>query len=174
MRPRPEVKVTGWIAAQAIDTLFLSVVTIGELESGFTTMHDSTRRARLEESLERHLRQLFPGWVLPVTRSRSRLPSDGASSTGRASRSGSPQYVGRHDRTSKATRIKTFRAVARRGLGTAAKRPSLLEGGAAETIPSVPPLTFSCPIKHSQVRVRPGTMTLGGLRMIVLVESHVV
>jgi len=67
MRPRPEMKVTGWIAAQDIGTLFLSVVSIGELESGFTTMQDTTRRARLEESLERHLSQLFPGRILPVT-----------------------------------------------------------------------------------------------------------
>ena len=69
MRPRPEAKVTTWIAAQDINTLFLSVVTIGELESGFTTTPDPTRRVRLEESLERHLKQLFPGRVLPVTES---------------------------------------------------------------------------------------------------------
>ena len=67
MRPRPELKVTNWIAAQDIAALFLSVVSIGELESGFTTMQDAPRRARLEASLERHLRLLFPGRVLPVT-----------------------------------------------------------------------------------------------------------
>jgi predicted nucleic acid-binding protein len=67
MRPRPEAKVTGWIAAQNIETLFLSVVSIGELETGFTTMLDAQRRARLEASLERHMALLFPGRVLPVT-----------------------------------------------------------------------------------------------------------
>ena len=67
MRSRPEAKVTGWVAAQNIETLFLSVVSIGELETGFTTMLDAQRRARLEASLERHMALLFPGRVLPMT-----------------------------------------------------------------------------------------------------------
>jgi toxin FitB len=67
MRPRPEGKVKEWVAAQAISALFLSVVSIGELEAGFTTMPDAARRERLEASLERHLALLFPGRVLPVT-----------------------------------------------------------------------------------------------------------
>jgi predicted nucleic acid-binding protein len=67
MRPRPEPRVKGWVAAQDISALFLSVVSIGELETGFTTMQDAARRTRLEASLERHLALLFPGRVLPVT-----------------------------------------------------------------------------------------------------------
>ena len=67
MRLRPEPKVKGWVAAQDISVLFLSVVSIGELETGFTTMQDATRRTRLEAALERHLALLFPRGVLPVT-----------------------------------------------------------------------------------------------------------
>jgi predicted nucleic acid-binding protein len=67
MRTRPEPRVTEWVAAQDISALFLSVVSIGELETGLTTMRDGARRARLEASLERHLTLLFPGRVLPVT-----------------------------------------------------------------------------------------------------------
>jgi len=55
MRARPDLKVKDWVAAQDIRTLFLSVVSIGELEAGFTTMRDAARRARLEASFERHL-----------------------------------------------------------------------------------------------------------------------
>jgi len=69
MRPRPEPKVSQWIAAQDIGTLFLSVVSLGELETGFTTMQDAERRMRLEASLTRYLSLLFPGSILPVTRS---------------------------------------------------------------------------------------------------------
>jgi predicted nucleic acid-binding protein len=47
--------------------LFLSVASIGELETGFTTVRDHERRARLKASLERHLALLFPKRVLPVT-----------------------------------------------------------------------------------------------------------
>jgi predicted nucleic acid-binding protein len=45
----------------------VSVVSVGELETGFATMRDAARRARLEASLERYLALLFVGRVLPVT-----------------------------------------------------------------------------------------------------------
>ncbi len=67
MRLRPEPKVEHWVAAQEMSAFFLSVVSIGELETGLTTMQDAARRARLEASFERHLTLLFPGRVLPVT-----------------------------------------------------------------------------------------------------------
>jgi hypothetical protein len=47
MRPRPEPKVKSWIAAQNINAWFLSVVSIGELESGFS-LSDAERRRRPE------------------------------------------------------------------------------------------------------------------------------
>ncbi len=68
MRPRPEQRVKDWVAAQDIGSLFLSVVSIGELETGFATMRDTERRARLEASLERYLNLLFQETILPVTR----------------------------------------------------------------------------------------------------------
>jgi len=67
MRPRPEPKVQDWVAAQDIGTLFVSVVSIGEMETGFATMRDAARRARLEASFERCLALLFAGRVLPIT-----------------------------------------------------------------------------------------------------------
>lgn len=67
MRSRPEAKVQECVAAQDIGSLFVSVVSIGELEPGFATMRDAERRARLEASLERHLALLFVGRILPVT-----------------------------------------------------------------------------------------------------------
>jgi predicted nucleic acid-binding protein len=67
MRSRPEPKVQGWVAAQDIGALFVSVVSIGELETGFATMRDAARRARLEAALGRYLAFLFAGRVLPVT-----------------------------------------------------------------------------------------------------------
>lgn len=67
MRQRPEPKVISWIAAQPTEALFLSVVSIGELESGFITMEDDERRQRLEAWLERLLHTLFQRRVLPLT-----------------------------------------------------------------------------------------------------------
>jgi predicted nucleic acid-binding protein len=34
VRPQPEPKVKAWVAAQDLDTLFVSVVTFGELRKG--------------------------------------------------------------------------------------------------------------------------------------------
>jgi toxin FitB len=63
MRSAPERKVQDWLAAQDIHALFLSVVSIGEMESGFAILRDAARRARLEASLARHLAHLFSGRV---------------------------------------------------------------------------------------------------------------
>jgi hypothetical protein len=45
-RPGPEPKVQNWLATQEIHTLFLSVGSVGEMESGFATMLDAARRRR--------------------------------------------------------------------------------------------------------------------------------
>jgi predicted nucleic acid-binding protein len=68
MRHHPEPGVKDWVAAQDIGSLFVSVVSIGELEAGFATMRDTERRKRLEASLERYLSLLFQENFLPVTR----------------------------------------------------------------------------------------------------------
>lgn len=68
VRLRPEGRVTEWIARQANDTLFLSVVTIGELRRGFITAPDPQRRARLERWLETDVLLWFDGRILPVTK----------------------------------------------------------------------------------------------------------
>ncbi|MFN0170486.1 MAG: type II toxin-antitoxin system VapC family toxin [Bryobacteraceae bacterium] len=66
-RSRIEPKVQDWVAAQNFGDLLISVVSIGEMEKGFTMMDDVQRRARLEAWLERQLAELFRGQVLPVT-----------------------------------------------------------------------------------------------------------
>jgi predicted nucleic acid-binding protein len=59
MRPRPDPKVQDWVAAQDVVSLFMSVVSIGELETEFATTRDASRRVRLEASLERYLALLL-------------------------------------------------------------------------------------------------------------------
>ena len=66
-KARIEPKVRSWVAAQQFGALLISVVSIGEMEKGFTTMSDLQRRSRLESWLERQLIELFRGQVLPVT-----------------------------------------------------------------------------------------------------------
>ncbi len=54
-----------WIDAPAIETLFLSAITEGELRAGMALLPASKRRAGLQESLETRGLPLFAGRVLP-------------------------------------------------------------------------------------------------------------
>jgi predicted nucleic acid-binding protein len=69
IRPQPEPKVKTWIAAQSLDTLFISAVSFGELRKGITLRSPGKRRTELEVWLETDLSVLFFGRILPVTRS---------------------------------------------------------------------------------------------------------
>ena len=60
-------KVTAWVAVQDLDSLFLSVVSFGELRKGITIMSPVKRRAELEVWLETDLLKLFSGRILPMT-----------------------------------------------------------------------------------------------------------
>ncbi len=66
-RPRPDAIVTAWLAAQDLNTLFLSVVTLGELRKGITVMPASIRKSELERWLRGELLHVFEGRVLPLT-----------------------------------------------------------------------------------------------------------
>ena len=66
-KARIEPKVQRWVTSQQFGALQISVVSIGEMEKGFTTMSDLDRRSRLESWLGRQLIELFRGQVLPVT-----------------------------------------------------------------------------------------------------------
>ena len=65
----PDVRVSGLVGAQDNASLYLSVVTIGELRRGFTLLPRGKRRARLEQWFERYLLPLFADRILPVTQS---------------------------------------------------------------------------------------------------------
>jgi predicted nucleic acid-binding protein len=57
--------VTEWIDAQAIETLFLSAITVAELRAGMALLPAGKRRAGLQQSLETWVLPLFAGRVLP-------------------------------------------------------------------------------------------------------------
>jgi predicted nucleic acid-binding protein len=71
VRPQPEPKVKTWVAAQALDTLFISSVSFGELRKGIILRAPGKRRAELEAWIETDLSILFSGRILSVTRSTS-------------------------------------------------------------------------------------------------------
>lgn len=65
LRPAPEASVIEWIDAQALETLFLSAITVAELRAGLALLPAGKRRAGLEMGLEKRVLPLFSGRVLP-------------------------------------------------------------------------------------------------------------
>ncbi len=55
-----------WIGSAVEQTLFLSVLTLGEIRKGLAALPPSTRRARLESWLEVDVKSRFSGRILPV------------------------------------------------------------------------------------------------------------
>lgn len=67
-KPAPNASVVGWLRRQARDELFLSVVTIGEVEKGIALLKHTDRRRALEGWLTSMLEQWFEGRVFDVDR----------------------------------------------------------------------------------------------------------
>jgi toxin FitB len=65
LRQAPEARVIDWIDAQAMETLFLSAITVAELRAGVALLAAGKRRSGLQENLEKRVLPLFAGRVLP-------------------------------------------------------------------------------------------------------------
>lgn len=63
MRTEPHPSVTGWLDAQAVETLFLSSITVAEVMFGVGTLPQGSRKDRLTAKLE-GLLALFAARVL--------------------------------------------------------------------------------------------------------------
>lgn len=66
-RPRPEKKVIAFVAAQPLDDLFISEVTLAELRFGIELTVEPGQRAALNDWLTMIVRPMFENRVLPVT-----------------------------------------------------------------------------------------------------------
>ncbi|MCY3884335.1 MAG: type II toxin-antitoxin system VapC family toxin [Gammaproteobacteria bacterium] len=64
MRSSPEPLVSKWLNSQALETLFLSAITVAELRYGIRTLPTGRRRDRLSEALETQILPMFAGRVL--------------------------------------------------------------------------------------------------------------
>jgi len=61
----PDPGVLAWIDAQAVETLYLSAITVAELRFGLATMPEGRRRSIYQDRLEREVLPVFTGRVLP-------------------------------------------------------------------------------------------------------------
>jgi predicted nucleic acid-binding protein len=64
-RREPDAPVLDWMDAQALETLYLSAITVAELRAGIALMPTGKRRDGLHENLEKRLLPMFANRVLP-------------------------------------------------------------------------------------------------------------
>lgn len=64
LRGAPEPRVARWLDAQALETLYLSAITVAELRFGVRALPAGRRRERLREDLETQVLTMFAGRVL--------------------------------------------------------------------------------------------------------------
>lgn len=65
LRKSPHAGVIAWLDAQALETLYLSAITVAELRFGLASLPPGKRRDGLRHSLETRVLPLFAGRVLP-------------------------------------------------------------------------------------------------------------
>ena len=65
-RKTPDAAVLAWFARRPASTLYLSVLTFGELRKGIEGVPDAKRRMALTDWLETDLPAFFAGRILPV------------------------------------------------------------------------------------------------------------
>jgi predicted nucleic acid-binding protein len=86
-KPAPDAAVVAWLDAQAIETLFISAISVAELMFGIASMPAGKRQTILHDRLEGEVLPHFGQRILPFNLSTSRLYSEimaGARASGRA------------------------------------------------------------------------------------------
>jgi predicted nucleic acid-binding protein len=66
-RPKPERKVLAFVAAQPLELLYISAVTLAEIRFGIELLPDVARRSELNEWLAHKVRPMFEQRVLAIT-----------------------------------------------------------------------------------------------------------
>jgi predicted nucleic acid-binding protein len=66
-RERPDARVAAFLAIAGQSSVFLSVLTIGEICKGIAELPASQKRAGLQNWLDIEVRSWFAGRILPVT-----------------------------------------------------------------------------------------------------------
>lgn len=66
VKPKPEKRVIEWLNEQDQDDLYISAVTVGELQQGISRLPASNRRTLLEKWLESDLLPQFEGRTFPL------------------------------------------------------------------------------------------------------------
>ena len=90
VKKSPRRQVVDWVDAQEESTLYVSALTIGELEKGIVKLPASARKTRLATWVRRDLTARSSGRVLPID---TRIASHWGTITGESERRGLPLPV---------------------------------------------------------------------------------
>lgn len=66
VKPKPERRVLDWLNSIESERVFLSVVTLGEIQAGISGQRNANRRTELEEWLNVDLAAQFANRILPL------------------------------------------------------------------------------------------------------------
>lgn len=66
IKPAPNAGLVAWIREQSELTLYISAVSLGEIQEGIAALHPSAKRTKLQAWLDGDLRRRFSGRVLMV------------------------------------------------------------------------------------------------------------
>ncbi|MBN1761185.1 MAG: type II toxin-antitoxin system VapC family toxin [Chitinispirillaceae bacterium] len=67
VKKQPDSNVVRWISECDEDSLYLSVVTLGEIQKGISKLDDTRRRLKIQKWLDSDLRERFAERILPVS-----------------------------------------------------------------------------------------------------------
>ena len=66
IKPRPRSRVVSWLGSQHEEHLFLSSITIGEIQKGISKLPESSKRNKLQEWLDFDLMERFDQRILGI------------------------------------------------------------------------------------------------------------
>ena len=75
-KPAPDTAVLTWLDAQAIETLFISAISIAELRFGIASMPSGKPQTILHDRLEGEVLPIFDGRILPFNVGTSQFYAD--------------------------------------------------------------------------------------------------
>ena len=67
VKRKPSKKVLQWIQGCDEDAVYLSVLTIGEIQKGIAKLADSKRKTTIQQWLDHDLPKRFSGRIIPIT-----------------------------------------------------------------------------------------------------------
>ena len=68
IKPKPDLQAAKWVRSQDEESLFLSVITIGEIQKGISKLPDGRKKKqKLQSWLNNELQARFKGRILEIT-----------------------------------------------------------------------------------------------------------